>query len=377
MKKSAQNRIIIWSIVSAALIFILVAGFVFYAYGRFVPSLNDRLYRNNYGTDYDITYEIINETASRLEYSTDDVFDINIYLSNGKVIFKESNSDNIEVTQLESSSSDEADHLNTFYYQYDYATLNIYGSEADYNLDGQDFSASNLTLAFENLFTDTPDKTIVVKIPKNTYMHDINIYTASADIDVNNIESNYTSINSVSGYINANSVNSAYLSIQNVSGNINFSRITADELTINKVSGDVSAEGDIQLIDFESVSGDLNYTTDSLNTNSISVNTVSGNANITLPQNSGFTVINSSISGELQSGFSGKTVGEHYIYGDGNTAIELNSVSGSISIQPNKSNQTEQAKSNKKQNDDKETTAPTSTTSPTATTAPDGKEAKD
>lgn len=377
MKQSAQNRIIIWSIVSAALIFVLVAGFVVNAHGRFVPSINDRLHGNNYDTDYDITYEITKETASRLEYSTDDVFCINIYLSNGKVIFKESNSDNIEITQLNSSSSDEADYSNRFYYQYDYATLNIYGSEADYNLEGQDFSSSNLTLAFENIFSNTPDKTIVVKIPKNTYMHDINIYTASADIEVNNIESNYTSINSVSGYINANAVNSAYLSVQNVSGNIDFSKITAEELSINKVSGDVSAEGNIQTIAFESVSGNFNYYTDSLNANFISINTVSGDAYIMLPQDCGFTVDSSSVSGNLHSGFKGKKIDDSYIYGDGNMGISFDSVSGSISIQPNKSNQTEQAKSKQKQNDDKETTAPTSTTSPTATTAPDGKEAKD
>lgn len=355
MKKSAQNRIIIWSIVSVLIIAILAAGFVVNAGGRFIPSINQRTHGEYYYTDTDSAY---NQTDI-LEYSNGALSYINIYLSNGKVIFEESDTDTIEIVQLSSSSNDEIDYDDQFYYKYDGTSLWIFGSDADFDLDGQVFSSSDFTFAFENIFSNASSKTILVKIPKAAYLHSITTNTASADIEIDNINSDYFTINSFSGNINAISVKSPNISINNVSGTVDLSNITSDDFSVNNVSGDVDINGDIKTLTLESVSGDLYYSTDSLLTESISVNTVSGNANIRLPENSGFTVTNSSLSGDVKSRFQCRQVDEQYVYGDGSTQIELNSVSGSASINPTTDNKPEQ-----NQNEKIETT-----TSPTASTS--------
>lgn len=359
MKKSAQNRIIIWSTVSAALIIVLIAGFIFSATWGF-PSINQRRYGtyeysiDTYDTEDEALYEMSAYTADSLSYNYDEIAQVDIYLSTGKVIFKESNSDNIKISQIKDSSSDEAINSEGFYYTNEDGVLQIYGSKADFNLRNEDFSSSDFTLMFNDIFKSVKSKTIVVEIPRNAVTNYISINTAGADIEFDNINTDTLTINSFSGNANIDTVKSSSISVNNVSGKNKLSNITSDQFELNCVSGDAEVEGNIDTIYLNSVSGDLDYSTYSLSTNLISINTVSGDTTITLPKNSGFTVINSSLSGEIKSGFDGRQIDEHYIYGDGSIEMELNSVSGSISIQPANGNRSEQAKAEQKKNESKE-----------------------
>lgn len=359
MKKSAQNRIIIWSTVSVALIIVLIAGFIFSATWGF-PSINQRRYGtyeysiDTYDTEDEALYEMSAYTADSLSYNYDEIAQVDIYLSTGKVIFKESNSDNIKISQIKDSSSDEAINSEGFYYTNEDGVLQIYGSKADFNLRNEDFSSSDFTLMFNDIFKSVKSKTIVVEIPRNAITNYISINTAGADIEFDNINTDTLTINSFSGNANIDTVKSSYISVNNVSGKNKLSNITSDQFELNCVSGDAEVEGNIDTIYLNSVSGDLDYSTYSLSTNLISINTVSGDTTITLPKNSGFTVINSSLSGEIKSGFDGRQIDEHYIYGDGSIEMELNSVSGSISIQPANENRSEQAKAEQKKNESKE-----------------------
>lgn len=359
MKKSAQNRIIIWSTVSVALIIVLIAGFIFSATWGF-PSINQRRYGtyeysiDTYDTEDEALYEMSAYTADSLSYNYDEIAQVDIYLSTGKVIFKESNSDNIKISQIKDSSSDEAINSEGFYYTNEDGVLQIYGSKADFNLRNEDFSSSDFTLMFNDIFKSVKSKTIVAEIPRNAVTNYISINTAGADIEFDNINTDTLTINSFSGNANIDTVKSSYISVNNVSGKNKLSNITSDQFELNCVSGDAEVEGNIDTIYLNSVSGDLDYSTYSLSTNLISINTVSGDTTITLPKNSGFTVINSSLSGEIKSGFDGRQIDEHYIYGDGSTEMELNSVSGSISIQPANGNRSEQAKAEQKKNESKE-----------------------
>lgn len=366
MKKSAQNRIIIWSIVSFLLIFILIAGFVVNADGRYVPSINDR----TYSQCYEVDSFYAEETSDKLRLEQYEISFINVNIINGNVIIKESDNDFIEIYSLGNSTNDEVSNLENFYYEQDYNTITIYGSEKDYDLGSQDFLLENLA-DLDNLITSVPSKTIVVELPIDSVMNNITVNTAKADISIKNIlNTEFLSLNSYSGTISANCITPNTISINNVNGEINLSDVKAEDITAKNVLGNTNLYGDFESVTFESVSGDLNYSTKSLNTYSISGNTVSGDTNITLPQSSGFTLINSSVSGEIKSGFDGRTVDEHYIYGDGSTEIELNSVSGSVNINPLKDDKTEQEKAEQKQNEKKEASiSSTSQTQPTTAKA--------
>lgn len=359
MKKSAQNRIIIWSTVSVALIIVLIAGFIFSATWGF-PSINQRRYGtyeysiDTYDTEDEALYEMSTDTADSLLYSYDEIAQVDIYLSTGKVIFKESNSDNIKISQIKDSSSDEAINSEGFYYTNEDGVLQIYGSKADFDLRDKDFSSSDFTLMFNDIFKSVKSKTIVAEIPRNAVTNYISINTAGADIEFDNINTDTLTINSFSGNANIDTVQSSYISVNNVSGKSKLSNITSDQFELNCVSGDAEVEGNIDTIYLNSVSGDLDYSTYSLSTNLISINTVSGDTTITLPKNSGFNVYNSSVSGNIESGFKGNYIDDNYVYGDGSTEMELNSVSGSISIQPANENRSEQAKAEQKKNESKE-----------------------
>lgn len=359
MKKSAQNRIIIWSTVSVALIIVLIAGFIFSATWGF-PSINQRRYGtyeysiDTYDTEDEALYEMSAYTADSLSYNYDEIAQVDIYLSTGKVIFKESDSDNIKISQIKDSSSDEAINSEGFYYTNEDGVLQIYGSKADFDLRDKDFSSSDFTLMFNDIFKSVKSKTIVAEIPRNAVTNYISINTAGADIEFDNINTDTLTINSFSGNANIDTVKSSSISVNNVSGKNKLSNITSDQFELNCVSGDAEVEGNIDTIYLNSVSGDLDYSTYSLSTNLISINTVSGDTTITLPKNSGFNVYNSSVSGNIESGFKGNYIDDNYVYGDGSTEMELNSVSGSISIQPANENRSEQAKAEQKKNESKE-----------------------
>lgn len=357
MKKSAQNRIIIWSTVSAALIIVLIAGFVVNAGGRYVPSIYQRMY----GDYYDIDTETAYNQAVGLRYSEDELFHINIYLSNGKVIFKESDSDYIEINQLNKATGDEA---GDFYYRFfeDDRSLEIFGSDEDFRLEDQDYSSNSFMSGLDNIFSTSPSKTFVVEIPKRgAYLPYITVNCASADIEIDDINTDNISINSFSGSITANGLKAEYISIENVSGDVNLSNTEANEILVNSVSGNINIDSKAEYVTLNSVSGDLNFSTESTDIYSITIDTVSGDANITLPRTIGFTVNNSSVSGDIESGFKGNYIDDNYVYGDGSCSIELNSVSGSINIQPANENRSEQLKAEQKKNESKETTSPAHT----------------
>lgn len=359
MKQSARNRIIIWSIVSVLLVLILVAGFVVNEHGRYVPSINQRIYGISHDTD-PVT------ATNGLEYKEDELLDLQINLVNGKIIFKESDSDYVEINQFSSASSDETQE---FYYRFfeDDRSLVVFGSDEDIRLEGEDYSTDSFLFNFGNIFKTSPNKTIVVEIPKQgAFVPYITVNTASADIEIDNIDTDILSVNSFSGGITANNLNAENISIENVSGDIKMSNTSANEIQANSVSGKINIDGDAEHIMLDSVSGDLNFSTDSLDTDSISINTVSGNTKISLPEDCGFTVDNSSVSGVLTSGFMGRSFDDRYVYGDESTEIEFDSVSGSITLNPNKTEQNEQEKAEQKKDSEKAVTTTQSATSPQA-----------
>lgn len=361
MKQSAKNRIIIWSIVSGLLVFILVAGFVINAGGRYVPSINQRIYGITHDSDPAIT-------TNGLVYKKDELLDLQVNLVNGKIIFKKSDSDYIEINQFGSASSDETQEL---YYRFfeDDRSLEIFGSDEDFLLEGEDYSSDNLLFNFGDIFRTSTSKTIVVKIPKRSaFIPYITVNTASAQIEIDNIDTDNLSVNSFSGGLTANDLNTENISIETVSGDIKMSNTSANEIQVNSVSGKININGNAEYIMLDSVSGDLDFSTNSTDTCSISVNTVSGSANIFLPENCGFKVNNSSVSGGVKSSFNGRNIDDCYVYGDGYTEIDFDSVSGSISLNQNKTEQNEKEKAEQKK--DSENTVSTTQTATEPQTQP-------
>lgn len=371
MKKSALNRIIIWSVVSVLVIGILVSSLAFISYTGIMPSF-DRII---YGSDYDINTENEYDQTNGLTDTGSMISYINLYLSTGKVIFEKNDSDELVVEQLVNSSDDEADYSEGFYYRYGCAdncyesnTLEIYGSYEDFQLQDQDFSSSDFTLLFESALKNIPEQTILVKIPKSLYLNEIKIYAASADIKINNVSPDYLTINSFSGNINASSIESYSMYINNISNEVNLKNVKADDISVETVSGNVNVDGEFETFTSNSVSGDLYYSTNSSSNYLTSINTVSGDAYLTLPESYGFTLDNSSISGSVVSKLKGKNTDYGYAYGNESAEIEFNSISGSIILKPLENEKAEQEKTEQR-TEQKKYEQKEASTSPTASTS--------
>ena len=127
------------------------------------------------------------------------------------------------------------------------------------------------------------------------------------------------------------------LSVRTVSGRTHIVGVTGD-VSINSVSGGVSLDEMPASVDADLISGSLTMTLNQ-DMEFADINTVSGSVSIDAPDGTGGTVDFGSVSGSVDTSFSGiqetskpgrrTATGE---FGTGTTRIKVNSVSGSLSI---------------------------------------------
>lgn len=156
-------------------------------------------------------------------------------------------------------------------------------------------------------------KDLIVTIPMDYRFDDLTIGTVSANIKADSLIANDVTIQGVSG--------KCTFTGENAFGSMN----------VETVSGDVTFNGTLRDLVCEGVSanfrGHFTATPDS-----IDVDGVSGNIDITLPADAGFTVELDTLNGGFNSDFSTTSSGDRYICGDGHCSIEVDGVSGDINI---------------------------------------------
>lgn len=118
-----------------------------------------------------------------------------------------------------------------------------------------------------------------------------------------------------------------------VSANLTMDNTNVKELDLDTVSGDIVVKSStVEDFDINSVSGSVNLIT-LICPQKGKFNSVSGSINFELPQNSGYEVEFSTVSGDYNSDeFSTKNSGNTYTVGDGTAKYKVNTVSGNISI---------------------------------------------
>ena len=155
-------------------------------------------------------------------------------------------------------------------------------------------------------------KDLVIYVPANWNARQVNIESVSADMEITGLTADNLELN-------------------NVSGNCELNRCSILDVEIETVSGEVDYSGSLSTIDLNSVSADcsLNLTA---GTNSITMECVSGDLSLTIPQEQGFTVELDGLNGRIHSEFLTTSVNGKYRYGDESCRIEGECVSGSIHI---------------------------------------------
>ncbi len=144
--------------------------------------------------------------------------------------------------------------------------------------------------------------------------------------DINNV-----SVQCVSAGLNIEYMSIDTVDIEMVSGELLAQDVVIGNVNIESVSGDVVVKGSLDTLDAELVSGKINVTSDK-QLSSLSMETVSGDITVTMPEGDGFTAEMDSVSGDMDIDFAVTTKGDKRINGDGSAEYSFETVSGDVKL---------------------------------------------
>ena len=127
-------------------------------------------------------------------------------------------------------------------------------------------------------------------------------------------------IETVSGDITIKGGTIEKLALQTTSGDCEVRDILCSRVEIYTTSGEVEYEGEVETLDIESTSGDVEIELKS-SIEEVDIKTVSGNVEIECLKNEPYRISFDSISGELEGS-------KHYSYGEAGGEITIRTVSG-------------------------------------------------
>lgn len=139
-------------------------------------------------------------------------------------------------------------------------------------------------------------------------------------------------IDTVSAHITVDSLTAQDVAVSAVDGKCDFTGTCAiDDLNIETVNGDVLYKGTLKKLEYEGVNADFRGTFTAA-PSKLNLNSVDGDIEVRLPDDTGFTAVLDTVSGNFTSRFPTTNSGNRYVYGDGSCVIEIDSVSGDLTI---------------------------------------------
>lgn len=307
MRKSARNRIIIWSIVSVLLIGLLTVGIIGI---RNYNAFNFKLF--SFSND-----EIDKMSTGNAEFDKNEVKSIDINWTSGTVEIKNGNTDKVEISE---NVSYDKNSDNAMRWSLDDGKLKIYDSKNAFGFHWFSFSMS--------------PKKLTVTLPESISLDEFDISSASAEFTAECINADTLDIETASGTIKVDSFEGNKADINTASGTVDFTAVSAEDVDVETVSGECTVTGKIEKLNVSGVSSVLNLIVGK-NNSEINAETVSGNVNIkTNCDQSGFTANYSSVSGDFSSDFAGTNKNGKFVYGSGKADYNISTVSGNIDIQP-------------------------------------------
>lgn len=171
---------------------------------------------------------------------------------------------------------------------------------------------------------------ITVYLPEKQYRA-LAIETVSADTLLETFSAKSLTFSSVSGNMDF-SGSFEKIDLDTVSGKITGSDLTAEELESNTVSGDIRCEGSFGSFEGDTTSGNLTMVS-SICPKEITLSTISGNCNLSIPENDGFTLSFDKVSGDFKSDFAYQIQSkDNFVYKDGSADFSVDTVSGDCTL---------------------------------------------
>lgn len=327
MRAAGIIRIIVGLVIAALLTAILVVLLTgnnifarFGAGGSWIDRMIDRTTYYSGGVNDDTDEVIVSDQAS---VPAGDITKIKVDWVAGSVNLRVGSSD--EIVFSESSYRNLTDRQKMRYTVSDSGVLQIHFCEDLENI-----------FDWFNVDANMPAKTLTLEVPASLVgkLSELDIETVSANIDLSGVYGSKNDLSSVSGEIRCTDVAAEDLKLGSTSGSLVCDNATAAMLTLNNVSGSIRVAGEFTRVDAESVSGTINLAF--TNTpDRITVDNVSGNITVALPEGTNFTAKYDSVSGSLSCAFPGTIGSDQVVVGDGTASYRFNTVSGSLKIEKN------------------------------------------
>lgn len=155
-------------------------------------------------------------------------------------------------------------------------------------------------------------KHLIITVPTDWICSNLEIDVASATVTVEDVTINEVDFNGASG-------------------TCVFTNCTVSVLDVETASGDIEFTGQLDVLECDSASA--NCTLFLYNTpNLIEMDGASGDLDVTLPDDCGFTCKMDGLSNHFQSDFPTTTSNGSYVYGDGSCRINVSGISGNVTI---------------------------------------------
>lgn len=277
MKRNAILRIVLFSIVIVILLGLLIAGFAagsFFSFRSGGSSLEGGTLSSSGSV-----------TASQIK-------DIEIEWVAGSITIQPGDVDSILFEETGAKKESEM-----MVWKQSGDTLIIQFSEGD-----------TVSFGFNNSYS----KDLTITVPKDWSCDELSIDSVSAKIDVSDLTINE-------------------MDLDNVSGVCTFGDCAVGTISLDTVSGDIRFGGTLNILECDAVSASCIITL--LNTpQRVDMDGVSGDLDLTLPEDCGFTVSVDTGSGGFSSDFATTTQNGNYVYGDGSCRINVSGVSGDVTI---------------------------------------------
>lgn len=155
-------------------------------------------------------------------------------------------------------------------------------------------------------------KDLVITVPQDWNCDELDIDAASANVTITDLTVNE-------------------LDFAGASGKCVFNSCDVNKLDVETVSGDIKFDGTLDILNCEAVSANCYLELTNVPSR-IDLEGVSGDLDITLPANSGFSASMDSVSGHFSSDFETSISAGNYTCGDGACLINVSCVSGDVII---------------------------------------------
>jgi lia operon protein LiaG len=301
-RKLIKINIILWFLV----LVIAVAMFVSHSRGSY--GISSR-FPYNFGTASGAQFVVAKDVSIK-----NDINDVSVDWISGNVDILKSENNEIKIVQFAGEKFPDNELFS-------------------YKIKGKKLSVTderkgkiNIGFKFNNISNGSDLK---IYLPEREF-NSIKIDTVSSNISSKSLNTEILTLITISGDI-ALSGEFPEIYLKTVSGNLQAEELDVQRITLETTSGEISLTGSLTELDINTISGDAKIYSSSMIKN-IKSNAVSGNVTIAIPDNDGFTVDFSKVSGKLKSGFALTTNGNTHIYKNGKTKFSANSVSGNFEI---------------------------------------------